>query len=247
MVSYRIDTEEGQALGLELAGLGSRAAAGAVDLAMCVMVGFVLAFILLALSAIDPTYASDFALALLVGAGVALPALWQISFALRGRETPGKGSLGLTVIDRSGAPARLRQQVLRAMLLPIELFPLPLPIGLMVIFAHPESRRLGDLVAGTLVARKRDRPEGTWSLRRNRKRLDAEQLEAYTSELTPARMARLEAADRALLSDYAGRAGLRWAVRRDLESRLAAHFAGLFELPEPESPGAFLAALGKAL
>jgi len=247
MASYSIDTEEGQRLELELAGLGSRAAAGALDLGLCLIVVMVLMMIAGIISAIDPTYISDFVFAVIAGAGVAIPALWQIFFAMRRRETIGKRNLALAVIDRSGAPASLAQHALRALFLPIELLPLPLPIGLMVIFAHPDSRRLGDMVAGTLVTRERNRPEGTWLTRRPRRKIDQEAVESYADSFTPARLARLGAPERALLKDFAGRAGLRTAVRKDIAERLAAHFAELFELPEPESARAFLTALDKAL
>lgn len=247
MASYWIETEEGHPLELELAGLGSRAAAGALDLGLCFLVVMALSVVLGIISAVDPTFLSDFVLALLIGAGIAIPSLWQVFFAWRGRETPGKKSLALAVIDRTGAPAGLSQHALRGLFLPLELLPLPLPIGLMVIFAHPQGRRLGDMVAGTLVTRERQRPVGTWLARRTRRGVDPESVASYADSFTPARLARIGVRERALLLDFASRAGLRTAVRKDLASRLAQHFAELFELPEPESPAAFLAALEEAL
>jgi len=247
MVRHRIDTEEGQGLELELAGAGSRAAAGALDIAFGGVVLILISTVLGILSLIDPTFFSQTLLATLVGAGVALPTLWQLFFAARRVETPGKRRLDLTVVDRAGAPATLGQHALRALFLPLELLPLPLPLGLMVIFAHPESRRLGDLVAGTLVTRGGGRPAGTWRFKRPPKNFDSELLAGYEAAFTPARLARLGPAERALCSDLANRAGLRVSVRKDLESRLARRLARLFDLPEPESPRAFLAALGRQL
>ena len=247
MARYLIDTEEGQSLELELAGVGSRAAAGALDLVFGSIVLVVLSSVLGALSLIDPTFFSDVVLATLAGAGVALPALWQIFFAFRGVETPGKRRLDLCVIGRTGAPATIGQHALRALFLPIEFLPLPLPLGLMVLFAHPESRRLGDLVAGTLVTRRGGRPPGTWRRKKRLQRSNPELVAGYESAITPARLARLGPAERALFTDLTSRAGLRITVRKDLERRLAARYAELFDLPSPESPRDFLAALGKAL
>ena len=240
MPTLTIPTEEGAPLERELAGPGSRAAAALVDLGL-MATAYVLAGIVMALvTSVDPTRVTDVVEGILVGMGVALPVVWHAVFGLLGRPSPGKALLGLEVIDTAGAPAGPVAHLLRSVLLPVELFPLPLPIGLMAMGVEPRARRLGDLVAGTLVLRADDRPEdtvgGRWAQRRTRRRRRARRrLEERTSgdlvaavdeQLTPARLARLDHADREYLVDLLGRAGLRHKVRDDLCERSAAHFAG---------------------
>lgn len=72
--------------------------------------------------------------------------------------TPGKKALGLRVIKDGGFPIGLQDALLRNLLRAADLLPpfpgLPLPtylVGTLVSSTDPRFRRLGDLVAGTMV------------------------------------------------------------------------------------------------
>ena len=71
-------------------------------------------------------------------------ALWGI--------TPGKWALGLRVMQVDGSRSRLWQAIVRNLLRPIEASPVfALPAAVLVVFT-PRKQRLGDLLAGTVVA-----------------------------------------------------------------------------------------------
>lgn len=76
---------------------------------------------------------------------------------LQGR-TPGKWLVGLRVVRADGSPARLPDFVLRNLLRGVDFLPGFYAIGVGAMFVDPRMRRLGDLVAGTVVVRE-DRSE----------------------------------------------------------------------------------------
>ena len=69
---------------------------------------------------------------------------------LAGR-TPGKLALKLRVVTESGAPAQLRAYVLRNLLKGADFLPVGYGVGVAVMLLDPSLRRIGDLVAGTIV------------------------------------------------------------------------------------------------
>ena len=76
-----------------------------------------------------------------VGYFVVLETLWQ-------GQTPGKKWTKIRVIRDNGKPERLTQAILRALLRPVDdmLF-----IGVFFIIFTPQEKRLGDMLAGTIV------------------------------------------------------------------------------------------------
>jgi hypothetical protein len=73
---------------------------------------------------------------------------WEM--ALGGR-TPGKLLAALRVVRADGAPARLPDFLLRNLLRAVDFLPLFFGIGVVVMVVDPRMRRIGDLVAGTVV------------------------------------------------------------------------------------------------
>lgn len=154
-----IQTPESVELEFTLAGLGNRALALLIDYTV---LGISLALLLMIWSLIA-THLADiivqvtgnadraeqwlFALTLLtsfaiyVGYFVFFETLWR-------GQSPGKRYLKLRVINIDGRPGGLAQATLRALLRPIDdiIF-----IGMWLILFTRQERRLGDLVAGTLV------------------------------------------------------------------------------------------------
>lgn len=76
---------------------------------------------------------------------------------LLGGRSPGKALLGLRVLRDGGEPVDLRASLVRNLLRVVDVLPLNYLVGLLAMVISKESKRLGDLAAGTVVARL-DRP-----------------------------------------------------------------------------------------
>jgi uncharacterized RDD family membrane protein YckC len=72
--------------------------------------------------------------------------------ATSGGRTPGKRALGLRVVRIDGSAPGLGESLVRNI---ARIVDYTLGIGLFVAFFHPQSRRVGDLLAGTVVIRER--------------------------------------------------------------------------------------------
>ncbi len=70
-------------------------------------------------------------------------------------QTPGKRCLRLRVIRIDGRPIGFFEAWVRNTLRVIDFLPSSYALGVMTMMLHPESRRLGDLVAGTVVVKER--------------------------------------------------------------------------------------------
>lgn len=147
-----IVTPEAVVLQFELAGIGSRVLAQAVDVGVRVGVLYGV-FLVVALAGgvtdeatvVIVTIVSSFVL--LFGYPALLEALWR-------GQTVGKRVLGLRVVTTEGAPVRFRHTAVRALLAVVD-FALP-PVGVTATLSALLSRRgqrLGDLFAGTIVLR----------------------------------------------------------------------------------------------
>lgn len=73
------------------------------------------------------------------------------SETLMGGQTLGKRALGLRVVKQGGFPLRFGDSVLRNLLRAADLLPGAYAIGVVVMGTDRYFRRLGDMVAGTLV------------------------------------------------------------------------------------------------
>lgn len=142
-----IATPEGIELRLQLAGLGSRFMAGAVDL--------VIQLILIAILAVVAGQGSGGAaeVVLVIGSFVIL-LLYPILFEVlaRGR-TPGKRLVHLRVLRDSGAPVDLPASAIRNLMRLVDgplLLYMPTVIGIAVT---KRNQRPGDMAAGTIVTR----------------------------------------------------------------------------------------------
>lgn len=71
--------------------------------------------------------------------------------ALRDGQTPGKRALGLRVIRDDGAPVGWQASIVRNLMRTVDMLPIGYAIGLVMGLFDPAGRRLGDIVAGTLV------------------------------------------------------------------------------------------------
>ncbi len=153
-----VETPEHVALEFELAGVGSRAAALVYD-------SFVLAalFILLfaAQGALGGFGDAMRGWATAVWIVVASSAVWGyfvLFEAMAGGRTPGKRRVGIRVVMETGHPVTFAAAATRNLVRLLDLQPGGAHLlGLAFVFFHGRNKRLGDMVAGTIVVR--DRPE----------------------------------------------------------------------------------------
>lgn len=151
-----VETPEHVVLDLEIAGVGSRALAAMVDLLILVGGGVALLLLLGILGGFGLTL-GRWGAALLLLAGFAAWTGYFIFFeGLRRGQTPGKRLVGIRVVMDTGYAVTLGAAAARNLLRAADFLPPPYLTGFLLVAFHPRGKRLGDLVAGTVVAR--DRP-----------------------------------------------------------------------------------------
>lgn len=143
-----ITTPEHVPIRLEPAGAGSRFLATMFDaiivMALTSAIGFILRLVLPAGIAVAITLTLNFVLTW----------GWHVFFEVRRQgRTPGKRALRLRVIDARGLPVSLYQSLVRNIVRALDFAPAFYGIGAIAIMLTPSRRRLGDLVADTLVVR----------------------------------------------------------------------------------------------
>ena len=152
----KVRTADNVAIGYTLAGIPSRLVALALDVLVQVPILIVLGLAAGALVNATGT-AGGVAKALAFAALALLLTLGHfLYFAVlettsAGR-TPGKRALGLRVVRIDGSAPGLTDSLVRNI---GRIGDYPLGIGALVAFFNPRSRRIGDLLAGTMVVRER--------------------------------------------------------------------------------------------
>ncbi len=210
-----VETPEHVVLDYEVAGLGSRLLAAIADV---LIMGAVLLVAFLVVGQFGGATPGGFVVLGLVSAALYWGYFVLFEGLYRG-QTPGKKWMAIRVIRDTGHPIGFAEAALRNLLRVADYFPPPGLIGLGLVAFHPRGKRLGDLVAGTVVVRDRPiettRPDG----QAPRQRATAE----GSPELTDAEFRVLE--------EFLNRApGLEAGVRERFADRLVARFAG--RLPE---------------
>jgi uncharacterized RDD family membrane protein YckC len=146
----RIATPEGIELELVLAGLASRFMAEIVDAALIVL----LVLALIAVAAIAGGTAGLVIVSIAVGGLMLISVCFHVAFeVLAAGRTPGKRMNGLRVVMDGGGPVGLRASAVRNLLRLLEGPPLLYVPAVVSILATRRNQRLGDLAAGTVVAR----------------------------------------------------------------------------------------------
>jgi uncharacterized RDD family membrane protein YckC len=154
-----IQTPENVAFGYQVAGIGSRFLATLLDTLLIgiLQVVVILVFILV-LSGFDlwgETVAA-WVYALLGIVGFLFFWGYYIFFEmLWNGQSPGKRWVGLRVIRRDGTPITLSESFIRNLTRFVDFLPAGYGIGIISMFLDKQSRRLGDLAAGTLVVHDR--------------------------------------------------------------------------------------------
>jgi uncharacterized RDD family membrane protein YckC len=153
---------EGVRLALAPAGVGSRVIAAALDAVIQAVALFVLILIDAAIaSGADSAAVGAVVIveAVLVLAGYPIVTEWLS----RGR-TVGKAALGLRVVRDDGGPIGFRQALVRGLAglileKPGLLAPLTTIAGLLTISSSAREKRIGDMMAGTVVLNERSAPQ----------------------------------------------------------------------------------------
>jgi len=156
-----IQTPENVAFGYQVAGIGSRFLATLLDTLIIIFLQVVILVARLLLqSAFDrsglsgtlsPWVIALFGLISFVfysGYYVLFEMIWN-------GQSPGKRLVGLRVIRRDGTPITLSESLVRNLARLVDFLPFAYGVGILSMFLDKQSRRLGDLAAGTVVVHDR--------------------------------------------------------------------------------------------
>ncbi|HEY2824359.1 MAG TPA: stage II sporulation protein M, partial [Gemmatimonadales bacterium] len=153
-----VETPEHVVIELELAGMGSRAAAALYD-SLIIFVLVVLITVGLALArAIGARFGNWFSAVWILTSFATLWGYFMIYEGLQSGRTPGKRRLGIRVVMDTGHPITFQAAAVRNLIRLVDVQPgVSYLIGLIAGLFHSQNKRLGDMVAGTIVVR--DRPD----------------------------------------------------------------------------------------
>lgn len=143
-----ITTPEHVPIRLEPAGAGSRFLATLIDSFMITAISTTLGSLLFIV------LPGGIAAALIITINFILTWGWHVFFETKKQgRTPGKRALRLRVIDSRGLPVSLYQSLVRNIVRALDFAPAFYGIGAIALLLSPTRRRLGDVVADTLVIR----------------------------------------------------------------------------------------------
>ncbi|GAA3450285.1 RDD family protein [Dactylosporangium matsuzakiense] len=161
----RLVSGEAVELEVRVARAGSRVLALMLDIVLqclllqaLVMITAIVVYLTLEANIFDGGLLQAIVVILMVVTLIGYPVFWET--ILRGR-TPGKAAMGLRVVRDDGGPVRFRHALTRALVgfaieWPGLLFPVVSWLGsLGVLMLNPSGKRIGDLVAGTIVIHER--------------------------------------------------------------------------------------------
>ncbi len=160
-----IKTPEYVSLQFEPAGLGSRAAAHILDQLILVVANIVIVvigiFVLMGLNNPTPIEFLPYQLGSLPFA-IMIILLFVVNWGyflafeyFAGGRTPGKYWLGIRVIQGNGQSITLLSSFIRNLMRIIDMLPAYYLVGIIMVFFHSQHKRLGDIVAGTIVVHER--------------------------------------------------------------------------------------------
>jgi uncharacterized RDD family membrane protein YckC len=149
MLDHRIEisTPERVTVAYELAGVGSRMLAQAID-------ALIVCGILFGLFTVASAMSGPIVLAAAIGGATLTPVFYFLLLEwLRRGSTPGKAALRLRVVCATGEPVGLQESAVRNFVRIIDFLPVAYVLGGIVAMVSRDCRRLGDMAAGTIVVR----------------------------------------------------------------------------------------------
>jgi uncharacterized RDD family membrane protein YckC len=219
---FQITTPEQVVFHYAVAGVVSRCLAWITD-QIIIWAGYIIIILLFA------SLGNGIALALIVLGIFVLDFSYFICFELYwAGQTPGKRLFQIRVISSRGTRLRFADCLIRNMVRPVDMLPFAMLLGGCVAFIDRSHRRLGDMVADTIVVRdiRRALPQAMANekLRVNTFQADAALRNRILSRVSPA--------ERDLIMDLTLRRDqMDSAVREELFSGAAAHFRLRLSLP----------------
>ncbi|MBS4194229.1 RDD family protein [Lederbergia citri] len=156
-----IKTPEYVSLQFQIAGLGSRTAAYIIDqlILMAFNIAIVIIFLIISIGQPDLLFFLDLHSYLIAIIIIGIFFInWGYFFAFEyfsGGTTPGKRMMGIRVIQENGHSITLLSSFIRNLLRIIDSLPAGYFLGIMMIFFHSKHKRIGDLVAGSIVVHER--------------------------------------------------------------------------------------------
>lgn len=156
-----VKTPEYVSLQFSLAGLGSRAAAFIIDQTLIML--FNIAFFISVLLVSDKlsSYTTFFE-GSTVGIAIVIIVIFIVNYGyffflefFTGGRTLGKKIVGIRVIQDNGHSITLLSSFIRNIMRLIDALPTGYFLGIIMVFFHSKHKRLGDLVAGTIVVHER--------------------------------------------------------------------------------------------
>jgi len=145
-----ITTPEGIELNLRLAGPVPRACAWAIDLVLRLTIFLTASMILSPLR----EFGMGFVLLTAFLLEWFYPALFEVYMS---GATPGKKMMGLRVVNDDGTPVQLAAAVIRNLLRAVDFLPVLYGAGLLSMLINRDFKRLGDIVAQTVVVYRDER------------------------------------------------------------------------------------------
>ncbi|MBD8067677.1 RDD family protein [Bacillus sp. PS06] len=156
-----IKTPEYVSIQFQSAGLGSRASAFIIDQLILFIVNLLIVVLLffVFLSQESLFFLGDISSGSIAIAIILVFLLnWGYYFAFEyfyGGRTPGKKMIGIRVIQENGHSITLLSSFIRNFLRIVDSLPTGHLLGMLMIFFHSKHKRIGDLVAGTIVVHER--------------------------------------------------------------------------------------------
>ncbi len=145
---YYVETPEVVPISYTVAGAASRCLAATVDTLLILLLQIVLGVIALSLDTLNDVIARADTVVFAVWAIMAFVLLWgyYLLFELLwSGQTPGKRLIGLRVLREGGRPIDFSASAVRNLVRAVDFLPFAYGLGVVVMFADPRARRLGDL------------------------------------------------------------------------------------------------------
>lgn len=152
-----VATPERVRVDLPIAGIGSRSIAYLIDLAIVfgglLVLWFAFSLViaemwrgLVGLSGVERAIAGLVLFAAIWGYWAGFETLWL-------GQTPGKRAMRIRVVKSDGSPAGVFEIAVRNLMRVVDFLPACYPVGMIAMLVDARHRRLGDLLAGTMLVR----------------------------------------------------------------------------------------------
>lgn len=156
-----IKTPEYVSLQFQLAGLGSRAAAFIIDQLLLMTINVIILvvfFVVMSGMSSLPFFIMDNSIPLAITIILLFILNGGYFFAFEffsGGRTIGKKLIGIRVIQENGHSITVLSSFIRNLMRIVDSLPVSYFLGMIMIFFHSKHKRLGDIVAGTMVVHER--------------------------------------------------------------------------------------------